>query len=122
MSSRGEPPPDPYPYAVVGRHLRKAREQLELNRVQLARRADIDQSLYSKYELGRRLPTVADQPKLERVFGWRTGHILRLAGLVEETETLEDMLAGRPGLTADDVEVIMGLVGYLEGKNVLPDR
>lgn len=119
MSSRGEQPPDQFPHADVGRQITAAREAKGWNKVELARQANIDQSVITKYEKGERLPKAATRARLERALELPPRAIARWAGLVEDSATLEEHLAGRPLLTPADRDLIMRLVERLEGQNVL---
>lgn len=89
-----------HPHAVppVSAALRLAREEAGVTQEELARRVRRAQSSVQKWEAGRepKLDRLAD---LENALGYRKGHVLRLAGYVEEPTSTRDAIEVDPALT-----------------------
>lgn len=86
--------------------LRHAREEAELTQEGLAGRLHLAQSTIQKWEGGRepRLDRIAT---LETAMGYRRGHLLRLAGYVEEASTAREALLADPSLTPNHRETMV---------------
>lgn len=81
--------------------LRQAREEAGVTQDELARRVNRVQSSVQKWEAGR-MPGLDRLADLERALGYRRGHLLRLAGYVDEARTAREAIEFDPALTPDN--------------------
>ena len=98
--------PSPGRVPPVCAALRQAREEAALTQDELARRVGLAQSSIQKWEGGRepRLDRIA---LLEAAMGCPRGHVLRLAGYVEEATSARDALLRDPSLTPSHRETMV---------------
>lgn len=86
--------------------IRKAREETGLTQEELAHLIGKVQSTVQKWEGGRepKLNTIAH---LDETMGYRRGHILRLAGYVDDPVSVRDAIDTDPALTPGHKRIVL---------------
>lgn len=82
--------------------LRIAYEQAGVAQTQIAEALGVDQPTVSKWARGERPPPLWALPVVDALCGKPKGHVLRLAGYVEDDVTVETAIQSDPELEADD--------------------
>lgn len=81
---------------------RIAYETAGVPQTQIAEALDVDQPTVSKWARGERPPPLWALPIVDALCGKPKGHVLRLAGYVEDDVTVETAIHSDPDLEAED--------------------
>jgi transcriptional regulator with XRE-family HTH domain len=97
--------------AALGSAMREARMDRHESQVDVARRLGVDQTLLSKWELGRVMPDFEDVELIESGLQLRRGWLLLQAGLVELThDDTEAAILSDPFITAEGKTVLIRIL------------
>lgn len=92
---------------------RRAYESAGLSQQALSAATGIDQSLISKYARGATQPPLDALVKVDEACGQPRGHVLRLAGYVQDSIDIEAALASDPALDQEGRDMVVRLYRIL---------